>query len=234
MTGLGRMIGLGRLRVPLQPIAVDAYEARLLMRGRVWFVLSRGFVIGVMVGLVPLFFNDESAWRLGIAASLVGIASLGFALFVCRQMATAAFLQPLPVTLKLPRALRAYLLASARAAADRDRMSTRFELHEPGSESTLRLAGVDLRGAILTGIDLAGAELTGALLDEADLQAATLTGTVLVNASLRGTDLRGAKLERARLEGCRLDGATYDDRTVWPANVPAPAKRGAIHAKRVP
>jgi hypothetical protein len=234
MTGLGRMIGLGRLRVPLQPISVDAYEPRLLMRARVWFVLSRGFIIGVAVGLVPMFFNDESSWRLGIAASLIGIAALGLALFVCRQMATAAFLQPLPVAFRLPQALRSYLLASATADADRYRMSTRFELHEPGPKSTLRLAGVDLRGAILTGINLAGAELTGALLDEADLQAATLAGAVLVNASLRGTDLRGAKLERARLDGCRLDGATYDDRTVWPADVPVPSRRGAVHAKKVP
>lgn len=234
MTGLRRAISLKGFGVAHTPIEVEAYDRRKLTRDRVWFVLWRGLVVGLTVGFGPLLFNNESAGRLGIVAVLVGFAALGFACFIFRQMLSAGpflgvpqWLHRMSRLIKPPRIL-AKVLAEVRMTVEEDRTSTRFQTAKPWRGPTLRLAGVDLRGAMLPRIDLTGAELTGALFDGANLQAAILREAVLVEASLRGTDLRGANLEGARLTGCRFDGATYDDRTVWPGNAPG---RGAKHAR---
>ena len=231
MIGLRRAVSLKGLRVAHTPIEAEAYEGRKLTRDRVWFVLWRGLVVGLVVALAPLPFNNESAWRLGILGVGVGVSAVGFALFIFRQMSSAGLLLRAPGSrLVKPPQVLAKALAEARTAVDEDHTSTRFQAVKPWRGPTLRLAGVDLRGAMLPRIDLTGAELTGALFDEANLQAAILREAVLINASLRGADLRGANLEGATLAGCRFDEATYDDRTVWPEGASVP---GARQAKRL-
>lgn len=99
---------------------------------------------------------------------------------------------------------------------------------EPGSETTLRLRGRDLRYAKLDRTDLSGADLTGATLDGAslvgaNLEKATLScaepDTVMLSdnrvaarcASARDVDLSRAQLGHARLWGIDLSGAKLDE-----------------------
>jgi hypothetical protein len=69
-------------------------------------------------------------------------------------------------------------------------------------------AGIDLRGANLTGSIWGASYLRGAYLQCADLGRANLRGADLVGADLRGADLDGADFTGAQLGGTLFDGAT--------------------------
>jgi hypothetical protein len=79
------------------------------------------------------------------------------------------------------------------------------------------LAGANLTGALLTGVDLDGAHLrrtnlSGANLSEADLRGANLSRAILIKADLDETNLTGADLREANLGvanflGTNLTGA---------------------------
>ena len=79
------------------------------------------------------------------------------------------------------------------------------------------LAGVDLSGASLVGIDLRRANLSGANLSGADL-----TQSVLIEADLSGANLDGARLARAT-----ADRANFSDATVRGAMFSGTSLRGA-------
>jgi uncharacterized protein YjbI with pentapeptide repeats len=114
-------------------------------------------------------------------------------------------------------------LARARTAtvmqrldADGNRNVMRFldeaGLTEVGQSSIRLLAGADLRGARLEGIDLAGTDLNDATLSGADLSKANLLdaylrGTELSDADLSKANLRYADLIEADLSGADLSGA---------------------------
>ena len=66
---------------------------------------------------------------------------------------------------------------------------------------------LDLRGAILCGVDLEKAELQGVDLGEAQLQGAWLREAQLQGADLRVAQLQGADLAGAQLQGADLSGA---------------------------
>jgi len=86
------------------------------------------------------------------------------------------------------------------------------------------MAGKDLRGmdggaAILTGADLKGANLERGWLPAANLQGANLagadlTGANLWGANLKNADLAGANLSKARLRGANLTGAKLTGATM--------------------
>ena len=118
-------------------------------------------------------------------------------------------------------------LARARTAtviqrldADGNRNVIRF-LNEAGltkaSPSSIRLlAGVDLQGAHLRGIDLVSADLNDANLSDADLSNANLLdanlrGAELSNADLSDADLKYADLIEADLSNASLNGADLSD-----------------------
>jgi hypothetical protein len=69
-------------------------------------------------------------------------------------------------------------------------------------------AGIDLRGANLTGSIWGKSFLQGAYLQCSNLERANLQGANLVGADLRGAQLDGADFTGANLEGIKLDGAT--------------------------
>lgn len=70
------------------------------------------------------------------------------------------------------------------------------------------MVGIDLRGAVLTGLHLSNLDsLQGSHLQCADLQGATLKGAHLEHANLRGANLAGAHLEGAYLTGADFEGA---------------------------
>jgi len=79
------------------------------------------------------------------------------------------------------------------------------------------LAGVDLSGASLVGIDLRRANLSGANLSGADL-----TQSVLIEADLSGANLDGARLARAT-----ADRGNFSDATVRGAMFSGTSLRGA-------
>jgi hypothetical protein len=117
-----------------------------------------------------------------------------------------------------------------------------------------RLAGLDLSGCDLTGVNLFDADaekasfagstltearLTGGSFDGADLSAAKLARADLSEARFRkasfaGADLTGADLGRSSLQGADLTGATladatweaawFDKDTKWPAGFVIPAE----------
>lgn len=64
------------------------------------------------------------------------------------------------------------------------------------------LAGVNVDGAWLVGVDLRGADLAYASFRDANLQGANLSG-----ANMKGANLEGANLTAAQLEGTILQGA---------------------------
>ena len=70
------------------------------------------------------------------------------------------------------------------------------------------LAGADLSGALMYGIELAGADLSRANLAGAHLEAAYLHRADLTDAKLAGANLRGAWLDEANLQ--RADLSTTD------------------------
>ncbi|HJN78374.1 MAG TPA: pentapeptide repeat-containing protein [Myxococcota bacterium] len=78
------------------------------------------------------------------------------------------------------------------------------------------LAGADLRGLPLAGVDLSGSDLRGALLDGVELTGTMLRGADLSQASLVGArltnvDLRGASMELCRLDDARLEAVVLED-----------------------
>lgn len=98
----------------------------------------------------------------------------------------------------------------------------------PHPDSAIRLAGANLRGAELEGVqlvdvnaslkgalpfdaNLAGADLEGANLKNAALVKANLEGAVLVKADLSGAALLSANLKSAALSEANLDGAMLAD-----------------------
>jgi hypothetical protein len=115
----------------------------------------------------------------------------------------------------------------------------RHEISYPGSDPSLDLRGLDLRGATLNvarvgladfrGSDLRDArffevDLVGADLSGADLRGAYLWRTNLRQSHLNGADLRGADLSKAHLGAlddgvsANLGGAIADQHTSWPPN----------------
>jgi uncharacterized protein YjbI with pentapeptide repeats len=116
-------------------------------------------------------------------------------------------------------------LARARTAtviqrldADGNRNVIRF-LDEAGltkdEQSSIRLlAGVDLQGAHLGGIDLVGTDLTGANLSDADLSKANL-----LDANLRGAELSDANLSDADLRYADLIEANLSKANLLDANL---------------
>lgn len=87
------------------------------------------------------------------------------------------------------------------------------------------LIDADLARADLTAADLRTARLDRANLRQALLHRATLAGANLEDADLTQADLRGADLRDTVLSGAVLDLATADDRTLWPPDLDADARR---------
>ena len=76
------------------------------------------------------------------------------------------------------------------------------------------MAGLVLKGQVLTNIILKGANLSGADFSECDLSGADLFGADLEGANLQGAkltgvDFRGANLTRAILSNCHLQGSDF-------------------------
>ncbi len=69
------------------------------------------------------------------------------------------------------------------------------------------LAGVNVDGAWLVGIDLRGADLASASFKEANLQGANLSAANLKGANLEGANLAAAQLDGAILQGANVKGA---------------------------
>ena len=78
---------------------------------------------------------------------------------------------------------------------------------------------LDLRGAILCGVDLKKAELQGANLWGAQLQCANLYEAQLQGAGLGGAQLQGAQLVHARLQGANLQEADLQGANLIQANL---------------
>ncbi|QJR36722.1 pentapeptide repeat-containing protein [Gemmatimonas groenlandica] len=71
------------------------------------------------------------------------------------------------------------------------------------------LAGVNVDGAWLVGVDLRGADLAHASFKDANLQGALLSGANLKHANLEGANLSAAQLEGTMLQGARVSGARF-------------------------
>jgi hypothetical protein len=69
------------------------------------------------------------------------------------------------------------------------------------------LAGVNVDGAWLVGVDLRGADLEFASFKDANLQGANLTGANLKGANFEGANLTAAQLDGTMLQGANLKGA---------------------------
>jgi uncharacterized protein YjbI with pentapeptide repeats len=74
----------------------------------------------------------------------------------------------------------------------------------PPGQHLVRLAGVDLNGLDLRGLNLAHADLAGANLRGCDLSDARLTGCDFAGADLTGATLRGVFAEAASFAGATL------------------------------
>lgn len=82
-----------------------------------------------------------------------------------------------------------------------------------------RLADLDLRYAVMSGLEGEGAILEGSNLDGADLSGADLYWAYAQGASFEGACLRGASLRGANLRDCNLRGADLRDADLSPSNV---------------
>ncbi len=224
-----------------RPIAADA-KSRLRTRDTVVAVLALGLIAALYLIPLPLLFPDPSQTRLVLAGVLGGFVALSLASFVFRQMGAAVIYEESRPS-GGDRMFRAHLEVLKRDAKQEERMSAWLAEKAPGRGPTLRLSAVDLRGAIIPGVDLTGAQLRGARLDEADLQGVTLRGSCLAKAVLRGADLRKADLRKADLRGTNFDhaqvngatlkGAVFDTSTVWPTGEEALVELGAVDAAKV-
>ncbi len=104
-------------------------------------------------------------------------------------------------------------------------------LHRYSSDTLLRVAAANLRGANLGEADLREADLREANLRGADLREANLYGADLRGANLRGAGLREADLREADLRGANLGEADLGGADLREANL-----RGAnlYGAKSIP
>ena len=140
------------------------------------------------------------ATKLGRKASVLGLASLGFAALLGSTLTVLRNGQPENVSYNVKKLL---------------------ETHEC---SGCNLRGADLRGVDLVGANLEDADLTGANLATANLKASNLKDAKLKGADLTIVDLAGANLEdadfeRANLEGANLEGADIEDADFENANL---------------
>ncbi|WP_396201146.1 pentapeptide repeat-containing protein [Gemmatimonas sp.] len=71
------------------------------------------------------------------------------------------------------------------------------------------LAGVNVDGAWLVGVDLRGADLAHASFKDANLQGALLSGANMKHANFEGANLSAAELEGTILQGARVAGARF-------------------------
>jgi Pentapeptide repeats (8 copies) len=93
--------------------------------------------------------------------------------------------------------------------------------------SRARLVAMNLRGALLAGVNFEWADLTESDLRGADLRGANLHGAYLTGARLNGATLTGADLRDtyllmtdfgdATLTDAQTSGAVWDQATTWPA-----------------
>jgi uncharacterized protein YjbI with pentapeptide repeats len=90
-----------------------------------------------------------------------------------------------------------------------------------------KLMGANLMAADLSGADLSGADLSGVNFNGTNLREANLSGAILKGASLMKANLRGTNLELTLLRPTRFEGSTYNEQTIWPADID-PQKSGAI------
>ena len=95
-------------------------------------------------------------------------------------------------------------------------------------------AGVDWRGADLRGADLRGGRFSGVDFSGVNFSGAQLKGANLKGARLAGADLTGADLYRANLKGADLTGAAlvFDDTIRWDANTRWPAGQAPAPGSR--
>jgi hypothetical protein len=77
------------------------------------------------------------------------------------------------------------------------------------------LAGADLSGASMHGVDLSFADLTGADLRGAEMNSVDLTRAVLRDAKLEGADISEARIHETQLEGARLTGCRIYGVSTW-------------------
>jgi Pentapeptide repeats (8 copies) len=198
-------------------------------RERVWrgllIVVVGGILVAAIIWFVPMIFDDEARARYAVATILIGVASCGLARIVVLKIREDLVEEP---TFTSPHLASPFTDAEELAErAAREMYGPFFELEveeEPEqAEPPLRLAGVDLREAVLPGADLRKTELTGADLRKTDLR----------HADLRGADLRGADLRGAALDEARLEGAIYDESTKWPPLERPPSILGAVQANEM-
>ncbi|HEX6753660.1 MAG TPA: pentapeptide repeat-containing protein [Solirubrobacterales bacterium] len=214
--------------------ALDDPRTQDLVQEVVRRVLCAGLLAGAIVGLAPLFADDQEQARYAVTTVLVGLAAIAFAATVVARMRSE----------ETARLIEEFPLHASGLQEEILRRSRVYQRTIEEAEPPLQLAGVDLREAVLPGVDLSRADLTGALLEGANLSAAALgrsrlLGTDLRRADLRGADLREADLRNTDLRGAvidhaRLQNAIYDDSTRWPQTVSNPWKREAIHIEDMP
>jgi uncharacterized protein YjbI with pentapeptide repeats len=213
--------------------------------------LAVGGVFAVLlVGALPFLFSDEVAARGVIAASLLGLISIGLAIGVLARLAGEAA-EPAPRPHFPGARLTGDELTRLTELIEQAPSPFAFEVRAIEGEEFRReafdegkidegpiLVGVDLREATLPEEELQGADLTGALLEAADLRGAKLGRAKLDRADLRSgnlasadlrgatltdADLREAQLEGAELAGADLRGAQLEGAELFGANL-----RGAL------
>jgi hypothetical protein len=160
-------------------------------------VLCIAIGAGVAVWLIPVVFDDQSAARVVLVATLAGLFAIAFAVDVGHRLLTDAARRDARLTLT-PNRIEAEGLVESGPIGHKAR----------SSKAPLQLSRVDLRKAALANADLRRADLRFADFREADLRSADLG-----EADLRGTDLR-----RADLRGAILAKAIYNQRTAWPSD----------------
>jgi len=205
-----------------RPVPYDP-EARNLALRVLLILLAGGTLIAAFVWFVPTIFDDETRARYAIGTILVGLATCGLARIAVLEMRADAAEKPDRTS---PQVTPDYAEVSPERKTREMRtppLGQQVEDESEQAEPQLRMAGVDLRDAVLPGADLRDTEMTGADLRKTDLRGADLRG-----ADLRGADLRGAALDEALLEG-----AVYDEATIWPALDSPPWHLGAVHANEI-
>lgn len=193
-----------------------------------------GFVLGISVTALAVLAGyavaGDTQWSLWLqtavnGAKLVELGALGFAAYQFwagraeRRAAEAAAV----VRARRDAIYQAWQVVNG--AQGKGGSGGRVDALADLARHQVSLAGVNLDGAWLHGVDLRGAtlvrasfenaDLRGARLDGAQLEGVNFRGANLVTASLAGASLKSADLAGARLAAVDLTGADLTDVRGW-------------------
>lgn len=207
-TGVGLQRGPWRQRanvavrrsIPLLPVVGFGVVGGVAsLAGLRWAIAIIALIAAIAVTALLQTLTKEKPARFAMAFILIGVSPL------------AAFLIPTPTD----------------QAGETPPVSVSPAPSPRITTARLNLAGRDLTGAKLQGVQWANADLRGTVLTRADLTGANLEAADLRGADLSAACLRGANLLQAKLDGAIITAAEFTGTVGGPSVSPSPTASAA-------